>query len=93
VGNTVPVFRDLKRKRSSGAIILQSRSRSSILAALALAIGMICSGCLAMAIPEVAYEGYKFTHKKEAKATPAPTPAGRATAKRQPAHAVDESIE
>jgi hypothetical protein len=54
---------------------------------------MICSGCLAMAIPEVAYEGYKFTHKKEAKATPAPTPAGRATAKRQPAHAVDESIE
>jgi hypothetical protein len=90
----VPVFHvsETQAKRS-GTTILQARSRSSILAALALAIGMICSGCLAMAIPEVAYEGYKFTHKKEAKATPAPTPAGGATAKRQPAHPVDESIE
>lgn len=45
-----------------------------------------------MAIPELAYEGYKYEHKKNAKATPTPTPA-RATAKRQPAQSVDESIE
>jgi len=45
-----------------------------------------------MAVPELAYEGYKYEHKKNAKATPAPRPA-RATAQRQPAHPVDESIE
>ncbi len=43
-----------------------------------------------MAVPELAYEGYKYEHKKNAKATPTPA---RATAKRQPAHPVDESIE
>jgi hypothetical protein len=41
-----------------------------------------------MAVPELVYEGYKHEHKKDAKATPAPTPA-----KRQPAHPVDEAIE
>lgn len=46
-----------------------------------------------MAVPELAYEGYKYEHNKNAKATPAPTPAGRATAKRQAAPPVDESIE
>jgi hypothetical protein len=45
-----------------------------------------------MAVPELGYEGYKYAHKKNAKATPAPTPA-QATVKRQPAHPVDESIE
>lgn len=46
-----------------------------------------------MAVPELAYEGYKYEHKKDAKAAPSPTPASRATAKRQPAPSVDESVE
>jgi len=46
-----------------------------------------------MAVPELAYEGYKYEHKKNAKARPSPSPVRRATAKRQPVHPVDESIE
>jgi hypothetical protein len=46
-----------------------------------------------MVVPELAYEGYKYEHKKNAKPTPTPTPVSRATAKRQPPQSVDESIE
>ena len=60
---------------------------------LALAVGLAYGGCLALAVPELAYEGYKYEHNKNAKATPAPTLARRATAKRQAAPPIDESIE
>ena len=45
-----------------------------------------------LAVPEVAYEGYKYAHNKNAKPTPAPTPAG-ASVERQPSRAIDDSIE
>jgi hypothetical protein len=87
--NLVSVFRISETlKKRGGAIDLQSRSRSSRWAALALAIGLVCSGCPALAVPELVYEGYKHEHKKNAQATPSPTPV-----KRQAAHPVDESIE
>ncbi|MFZ0679526.1 hypothetical protein [Candidatus Binatus sp.] len=55
-----------------------------ILLAMAFATGaaFLCSGCLAMAIPGVAYSGYKYEHDKNqpaASASPASTQSAKAS--------------
>ncbi len=55
--------------------------------ALAVTAAFICSGCLAMMIPGLAYSGYKYEHDKNqpaASASPAPsTQTSKATASQQ----------
>jgi hypothetical protein len=55
--------------------------------ALAAAAAIVCSGCLAMMIPGLAYSGYKYEHDKNqpaASASPAPSAQNsKATASRQ----------
>ncbi|MBF6568353.1 MAG: hypothetical protein IVW54_05695 [Candidatus Binataceae bacterium] len=51
--------------------------RFPLRAALVIALAITMSGCLVLAIPSVAYEGYKYEHQPKAagaKAHPAPTP-------------------
>ena len=48
-----------------------------LVVAIMIALGLCATGCLALAVPEVAYEGYKYEHKKQAKPTPTPTPSSR----------------
>lgn len=55
---------------------------------MVIALGIWCAGCLALAVPEVAYEGYKYEHKKNAKPTSTPTPATH-----HRSHPNDDSIE
>ncbi len=57
-----------------------------ILLAMALATGaaFLCSGCLAMMIPGVAYSGYKYEHDKNQPAASA-SPSGTQSAKAAPA--------
>jgi hypothetical protein len=54
---------------------------------LAFAAAFLCSGCLAMMIPGVAYSGYKYEHDKNqpaASASSAPsTESSKSTASRQ----------
>ena len=77
---------------SRGVFILQSPSRLLVVAAIGFGLSLACGGCLMLAVPEVAYEGYKYEHNKNAKPTLAPTPAG-ASVERQPSRAIDDSIE
>jgi hypothetical protein len=59
----------------------------SVTLALAVAAAFLCSGCLAMMIPGLAYSGYKYEHDKNqpaASASPArSTQSSKATASRQ----------
>ena len=57
--------------------------------AITVALGLCCAGCLALAVPEVAYEGYKYEHNKNAKPTPTPTPSRR----RHHSQVNDDSVE
>jgi hypothetical protein len=62
-------------------------------AAVMIALGLWCGGCVALAVPEVAYEGYKYAHNKDSKPTPeaSPKPSSR---KHHPHPQVnDDSIE
>jgi predicted SAM-dependent methyltransferase len=56
-----------------------------------IALGLCCAGCLALAVPEVAYEGYKYEHNKNAKPTPTPTPSSHR--RHHPAPVNDDSVE
>jgi hypothetical protein len=60
------------------------------IAVITIALGLWCAGCLALAVPEVAYEGYKYEHNKDAKPGATPTPA---RVKRKHPPASDDSIE
>jgi hypothetical protein len=54
--------------------------------ALAAAAAFICSGCLAMMIPGVAYSGYKYEHDKNqpaASASPAASTPSSTASKQQ----------
>jgi hypothetical protein len=54
--------------------------------ALAAAAAFICSGCLAMMIPGVAYSGYKYEHDKNqpaASASPAASTQSSTASKQQ----------
>lgn len=75
-------------KPSSG--IFKPLSRIAPVAAIMLALGLCCAGCLALAVPEVAYEGYKYEHHKSAKAAPTATPS---SPRRHRPQVNDESVE
>jgi hypothetical protein len=48
----------------------------------AVAAAILCSGCLAMAVPGLAYSGYKYEHDKNqpaASASPASTQSAKAS--------------
>ncbi|HVC44326.1 MAG TPA: hypothetical protein VND20_05870 [Candidatus Binataceae bacterium] len=56
--------------------------RFPLRAVIVVALAITLSGCLVLAIPSVAYEGYKYEHQPKA-----------ATARTHPAPAPDNSIE
>jgi hypothetical protein len=63
---------------------------------LAAAAALVCSGCLAMMIPGLAYSGYKYEHDKNqpaASASPASSTQNKATASSQPKKIPDSEIE
>jgi len=74
--------------RSRGASM--PLSRLTLVVALAIALGIWCGGCLALAIPEVAYEGYKYEHNKDSKPKAAQS---ASSANRDTPHTNDASIE
>ena len=41
--------------------------------ALAASAAIVCSGCPALMVPSLAYQGYKYTHKKDQPAATAST--------------------
>lgn len=47
-----------------------------IAVAIAIALGLWSAGCLMLAVPEVAYEGYKYEHKKNSKPAATSKPSG-----------------
>ena len=54
--------------------------------AFAAAAALLCSGCLAMMVPGMAYSGYKYEHDKNqpaASASPAPSTQSKSTASQQ----------
>jgi hypothetical protein len=62
--------------------------------ALAAAAAFLCSGCLAMMVPGLAYSGYKYEHDKNqpaASASPAPSTQNKATASSQRQQKIPDS--
>jgi hypothetical protein len=58
---------------------MRKTRQSVVTIALAAAAAFVCSGCLAMMIPGLAYSGYKYEHDKNQPAASASTTSTQST--------------
>ncbi len=73
---------------------MRKMRRSVVTIAFAMAAALVCSGCLAMMVPGLAYSGYKYEHDKNQTAASTPGTSGNKSASSSQQQSIpDNSIE